>query len=58
MVLQLGRGAVFGNREVNFFVREHEAGDEVDVVWAHVGDVRRGRGRLGTRDEQVFAVLV
>jgi uncharacterized protein YndB with AHSA1/START domain len=58
LILQLGRGAVFGNREVNFFVREHDAGDEVDVVWAHGGDLRRGRGRLATRDESVFEQLV
>jgi len=58
LILQLGRGAVFGNREVNFFVREHEAGDEVEVVWAHEGDLRRGRGRLSKRDDQVFAQFV
>jgi predicted metalloprotease with PDZ domain len=46
ILLMLGRGAVFGNREVMFFLREHDVGDEVDVIWAHGGELRRGRGRL------------
>jgi hypothetical protein len=48
--LQLGAGAVFGNREVMFFLREHGVGDEVEAVWAHDGSVFRGTGRLTQRD--------
>ena len=55
LILQLGAGAVFGNREVVFFLREHDVGEEVDVVWAHGGELRKGRGRLTPRDEMVFA---
>jgi uncharacterized protein YndB with AHSA1/START domain len=55
LILQLGKGAVFGNREIVFFLREHDVDDEVDVVWAHGRELRRGRGRLTRRDELVFA---
>jgi uncharacterized protein YndB with AHSA1/START domain len=54
VLLQLGRGAVFGNREVMFFVREHDVGDEVEAVWAHAGAVQRGKGQLTQRDLEVF----
>jgi hypothetical protein len=53
--LQLGAGAVFGNREVMFFLREHGVGDEVEAVWAHDGSVLRGTGRLTQRDLEPFA---
>jgi uncharacterized protein YndB with AHSA1/START domain len=55
ILLQLGAGAVFGNREVMFFLRERHVGDEVNVVWARDGRLRRGTGRLTRRDELVFA---
>jgi uncharacterized protein YndB with AHSA1/START domain len=55
ILLQLGAGAVFGNREVMFFVREHSAGDHVEALWAHDGRVLRGTGRLTERDELIFA---
>ena len=55
ILLQLGAAAVFGNREVMFFLREHGVGDEVDAVWAHDGSVLRGTGRLTQRDLEVFA---
>jgi uncharacterized protein YndB with AHSA1/START domain len=55
ILLQLGAGAVFGNREVMFFLREHGVGDEVEAVWAHDGSVHRGKGRLTQRDLEVFA---
>jgi uncharacterized protein YndB with AHSA1/START domain len=47
VLLQLGHGPVFDHGDVNFFTRDHEAGDEVDVVFARAGEVQRGRGRLG-----------
>jgi hypothetical protein len=53
--LQLGAGAVFGNRELMFFLREHGVGDEVQAVWAHDGRVHRGTGLLTPRDVQIFA---
>ncbi|HEV8207300.1 MAG TPA: SRPBCC domain-containing protein [Acidimicrobiia bacterium] len=55
ILLQLGAGAVFGNRELMFFLREHGVGDEVEAVWAHDGSVHRGKGRLTQRDVEVFA---
>jgi uncharacterized protein YndB with AHSA1/START domain len=55
ILLQLGAGAVFGNREVMFFLREHGVGDEVEAVWAHDGSVLRGTGRLTQRDLEAFA---
>jgi uncharacterized protein YndB with AHSA1/START domain len=55
ILLQLDAGAVFGNREVMFFLREHGVGDEVEAVWAHDGSVHRGKGRLTQRDLEVFA---
>lgn len=55
VLLQLGRAPVFGYREVMFFLREHDVGDEVEAVWARNGKVLRGRGRLTPRDELLFA---
>jgi len=47
VILQLGHGPIFDHADVNFFSRDHEEGDEVDVVFARAGEVRRGRGHLG-----------
>ena len=47
VLLQLGHGSVFDHSDVAFFVRDHEEGDDVDVVFARAGEVHRGRGRLG-----------
>ena len=55
ILLQLGAGAVFGNREVMFFVREHDVGDEVEAVWAHDGIVPPRRGPPHDADLEVFA---
>jgi uncharacterized protein YndB with AHSA1/START domain len=55
IVVQLGAGAVFGNRELIFFLREHDVGDEAEVVWARNGGIHRGSGRLTPRDELIFA---
>jgi uncharacterized protein YndB with AHSA1/START domain len=55
ILLQLGRAPVFGNREVMFFLREHDVGDEAEAVWAHDGSVHRGRGQLTQRDVDAFA---
>jgi uncharacterized protein YndB with AHSA1/START domain len=54
LVLQLGEGAVFGLSDVAFFCREHDVGEEVDIVWARAGDVHRGRLRLDPRQTRVF----
>jgi uncharacterized protein YndB with AHSA1/START domain len=54
LVLQLGDGAVFGLSDVAFFCREHDAGQEVDIVWARAGEVHRGRLRLDARNTRVF----
>jgi uncharacterized protein YndB with AHSA1/START domain len=47
VVLQLGGGAIFDHPDIAFFVRDHETGEEVDVVYARDAEVRRARGRLG-----------
>lgn len=54
VLLVLGRAPVFGNREVMFFLREHDIGDEVEAVWARDGKVLRRKGRLTPRDELIF----
>ncbi|HEX6312494.1 MAG TPA: SRPBCC domain-containing protein [Acidimicrobiia bacterium] len=58
VLLQLGRGAVFGMSDVAFFLREHDVGDEVEACWARGGDVMRGSGRLRERDAKIFAARV
>ncbi|HMF84083.1 MAG TPA: SRPBCC domain-containing protein [Acidimicrobiia bacterium] len=55
ILLQLGAGPVFGNREVMFFLREHDVGDVVSAVWAHDGTIQRGTGALTKRDLLAFA---
>jgi uncharacterized protein YndB with AHSA1/START domain len=47
VVLQIGRGAVYDHADVAFFVRDHDAGEEVDIVFGRSGEVRHARGRLG-----------
>ena len=47
VLLQLGHGPVFDHGDVHFFTRDHEEGDEVDVIFARAGEVHRMRGRLG-----------
>ncbi len=47
ILLQLGHGPVFDHPDIAFFVRDHEAADEVDVVFARAGEVCRGRAPLG-----------
>jgi uncharacterized protein YndB with AHSA1/START domain len=46
IVLMLGGASVFDHPDVFFFQRDHDAGDEVDVVYAHGTEVRRARGTL------------
>jgi uncharacterized protein YndB with AHSA1/START domain len=55
ILLVLGRAPVFGNREVMFFLREHDVGDELEAVWARGGELLRGTARLTPRDDLVFA---
>jgi len=46
VLLQLGHGPVFDHGDVAFFQRDHDEGDEVDVVYARQGEVHRELGRL------------
>ncbi|MGQ0803518.1 MAG: PDZ domain-containing protein [Actinomycetota bacterium] len=55
VLLQLGEAPVFRVGDVQFFLRSHREGEEVDVTWGRDGEVQRGRGRLGARDELLFA---
>jgi uncharacterized protein YndB with AHSA1/START domain len=54
-LLQLGGAAVFDLSDVAFFLREHDEGEETDVVFAHDGEVCRGRGQLAPVGSQLFA---
>ena len=46
LVLQLGHGAVYDHADIAFFSRDHDEGDDVDIVFARGGDVHRARGQL------------
>lgn len=46
LLLQLGHAPVFDVSDVAFFLRDHDAGDATDVVFARDGEVERGHGEL------------
>jgi hypothetical protein len=46
LLVELAGGALFGQRELLFFMREHAPGEQVDATWVHDGQVRRGRAEL------------
>lgn len=46
VLLQLGHGAVFDHHDIAFFLRDHDADDDVDVVFARGTEVRRNHARL------------
>jgi predicted metalloprotease with PDZ domain len=51
LLLRLGeRGVVFDLDDLAFFLRSHEVGDEVEVGYAHDGELRAGRGTLPAAD--------
>lgn len=54
VLLQLGDVPVFRVSDVMFFLRSHAQGESVSATWARDGEVHRGSGRLGARDELVF----
>ncbi len=55
LLLQLGRGAVFGMGDIAFFLRTHDVGDDFTATWVRAGAVQRGTGILTARDEVMFA---
>jgi len=55
LLVRLGRSPVFDVSDIGFFVREHDAGEEADVVWVRDGELHTGRGELTPRDELIFA---
>ncbi len=58
IVLQLGHGPVFDHSDIAFFVRDHEVGDAVDIVFARAGEVHRGHGRLDAVEPVTWALPV
>jgi uncharacterized protein YndB with AHSA1/START domain len=55
ILFQLGRAAVFAIGDVGFFMREHDAGDEVEITWLRGGEMLHGKERLTPRDTLTFA---
>jgi uncharacterized protein YndB with AHSA1/START domain len=55
VLFTLGGAAVFRISDTMFFLREHDAGDDVEVTWIRGGEFMQGRGSLSRRDELVFA---
>jgi len=50
ILVELGGAAVFGRRELWFFVREHGAGEEAEAAWVRGRELMRGRAILGERE--------
>jgi hypothetical protein len=46
VLVELGGAAVFGHRELWFFMRQHRPGDDADAAWVRGGQLVRGRARL------------
>jgi S1-C subfamily serine protease len=46
LLVELGGAALFGKRELLFFLRGHEPGEQVDAAWVRDGQLRRGRAEL------------
>jgi uncharacterized protein YndB with AHSA1/START domain len=55
LLLQLGHAPVFDVSDVAFFLRDHDEGEETDVVFARDGEVQRGHGRLAPVGALTFA---
>jgi uncharacterized protein YndB with AHSA1/START domain len=58
VLLQLGHGPVFDHSDIAFFVRDHEVGDEVEVVLGRAGQVLRKQGRLGVVEPVAWTLPV
>jgi uncharacterized protein YndB with AHSA1/START domain len=41
LLVELGGGALFGNRELFFFMREHVPGEQIDATWVRDGQLCR-----------------
>jgi uncharacterized protein YndB with AHSA1/START domain len=46
LLVELGGAAMFGHRELIFFMREHEVGEQVDAAWVRDGQLCRARAEL------------
>jgi S1-C subfamily serine protease len=49
ILVELGGASVFGFAEVQFFTKEHAAGETADAAWIRDGDLMRGSAELGSR---------
>ncbi len=49
LLVELGGASVFGFAEVQFFTKEHEAGEEALAAWVRNGQLLRGSAQLGGR---------
>jgi uncharacterized protein YndB with AHSA1/START domain len=57
LLLQLGHSSVFDLSDVAFFLRDHAEGDEVNVVYAHDGELEQSTGRLAPKDAPRFLTV-
>lgn len=57
LLVELGGGALFGNRELLFFMREHAPGEQIDATWVRDGQVCRGRAELDVWRPQAWQDL-
>lgn len=46
VLVELGGAAVFGPRELMFFLRSHKPGEVADAAWARGGELMRGNAEL------------
>jgi uncharacterized protein YndB with AHSA1/START domain len=49
ILVELDGASVFGFAEVQFFTKEHGAGETTDAAWIRGGELMRGTAELGTR---------
>jgi uncharacterized protein YndB with AHSA1/START domain len=49
ILVELGGASVFGFREVQFFTKEHAAGETAEAAWVRDGALMRGQATLGER---------
>jgi hypothetical protein len=57
LLVELGGGALFGNRELLFFMREHAPGEQVDATWVRDGQLCRGSSGLDRWRPQEWQAL-
>jgi uncharacterized protein YndB with AHSA1/START domain len=46
IIVQIGQAPIFGRSDIWLLTREHQAGEELDVVYVRDGELRRGQAAL------------